>query len=439
MTSRRKALSTLALTCAVAVSALALPACAGALKAGAGKVAVTPEANEFPYTVPHEKTFVGVHDDVYARAIVLDDGKKRVALVSLEATVVPNPDQVVVAVARAANVPVVNVMVTATHTHNVLLTFFHGGEPSDTQKREMVRLQDGAVEATRQAVAALKPAKISFGRGQAFVNTNNGEEAGHRYWYDATGSSDKTLDIVRLETADGQPLALMLNYATHGEVMFRSVTKDGGYEVSGDLPGAVSRMLEGQPTGAPVVLFTSAAEGDQLPLFKSLQPDSLLPGTDEGAAGWGILDLQARRLAMSAMETLSAMPAGDSTASLYAASAPVTCPGQHYNVDHATGKLMGVDDTGPLSIPLSVIRINDLVLAGIGGDIASDIGKSIKGASPVPNTTLVTMTAGSVGYILNDSAYVHPGHGAFGSPVKPGCATQAISTGLNQLLAAAPK
>jgi hypothetical protein len=436
MTHRFKALKTIALACTVAGSTLVLPALAGELKAGAGKVMVTPEATEFPYTVPREKTFVGVHDDVYARAIALDDGRKRVVLVSLEATLVPNPDQVVAAVAKAVGVPTANVMVTATHTHNVLLTFFHGGEPSDTQKREMARLQDGAVEAAKQAVASLAPAKISFGRGQAFVNTNNGEEAGHKYWYDASGSSDKSLDILRLQTADGKPLALMLNYATHGEVMFRSVTKDGGYEVSGDLPGAVSRILEGQAAGAPVVLFTSAAEGDQLPLFKSLQPDSLLPGTDEGAAGWGILDLQARRLAMSAMETISTMPAGDDKATLFAASAPVTCPGQHYNVDHATGKLVGIDDTGPLSIPLSVIRINDLALAGIGGDIASDIGKSIKSASPLPNTTLVTMTAGSVGYILNDANYEHPGHGAFGSPVKPGCAAHAISNGLNQLLAA---
>ena len=44
------------------------------------------------------------------------------------------------------------------------------------------------------------------------------------------------------------------------------------------------------------------------------------------------------------------------------------------------------------------------------------------------------MTSGSVGYILTDASYEHPGHGVMGSPLKPGCAEKAILDGLLSMI-----
>ncbi len=424
------------LTTSLMLIAMAGHAWSGQLLAGAAKASITPTADEFPYQALSEKPFVGVHDDIFARAVALDDsdGHKAV-IVSIEVTTIPNPAEVVDAVAKATGMPAGQILVLATHTHGVPLTFFHSAHANATEQREIDRIRTAAAEVAKDALGHMRPASLAFVRGQAFVNTNNGEQAGRKFWYDPTGSSDKTLDILRIDGLDGRPVALILNYASHAEVMFRSVTKDGGYEVTGDLPGAVSRILETQPSAAPVVLFTAAAEGDQLPLFKSLQPDAELPGTDEGAAGWGLLDLQARRLAIAAIDTLAAQPAATSQVHLSMVTGSISCPGQHYNVDRATHKLIGIDDTAPVTIPVSVLRLNDIVLDGIGADLASDIGRSIKAASPAAQTSVLTMTAGAVGYVLNDAAYAHPTHGVMGSPVKPGCAAPALSTALNQILA----
>jgi hypothetical protein len=436
MTSRLKsALPALAVP-TLALIALAGHAWGGQLLAGASKAAITPAADEFPYQALNEKPFVGVHDDIFARALALDDsdGHKAV-IVSIEVTAIPDPEAVTAAVARATGLPAGDILVVATHTHGVPLTFFHSAHPNATEQREIERIKTQAASVAADAQAHMRPATIGFVRGQAFVNTNNGEQAGRKFWYDPIGSSDKTLDILRIDGTDGKPVALMLNYASHGEVMFRSVTKDGGYEVTGDLPGAVSRILETKAAGAPVVLFTAAAEGDQLPLFKSLQPDAELPGTDEGAAGWGLLDLQARRLATAAIDTLATAPAATAQVHLSMATGSVSCPGQHYNVDRETHKLIGIDDTAPVTIPVAVLRLNDIVLNGIGADLASDIGRAVKAASPQARTSILTMTSGSVGYVLNDAAYQHPTHGVMGSPVKPGCAAPALSAELNSLLA----
>ena len=420
------------------LACLAPAAWAGQLRAGAGKVSITPADDVFPYVAQGERDFVGVHDEVFARALVLDDGRRRAVIVMLEVTAVPDAQRMMESVAEAAGVPVANVVVAATHTHEVPLFSYHGGVPNPSQAREIDRLRRGALEACRAAVAHLEPARVSSARGEAFVNINNGEQAGLKTAFDPKGPSDKTLDVMRVESPSGDPIAILVNYASHAEVMFRSVTKNNGYEVSGDIPGAVSRLLEGKSYGAPVVLYSSGAEGDQLPLFKSLQPAGQLPQNDEGSAGWALLDAQARRLASAVAQLVAAMPSGVSDVEIHANSASVTCPGQRHKVDRNTGDVT-VEDSPTVSIPISTVRINDVAIAGIGGDIASDIGTAVRKASPVTHTMVVTMLAGSVGYILTDASYAHPGHGLAGSPLKSGCAEQALVHGSVHLLSSSTK
>jgi hypothetical protein len=410
--------------------ALTESASAGVLRAGAGRVSITPEGEEFPFTAPHERTYYGVHDEVCARALALEDEKQnRVVVVSLEVTEVPRAHEIVAEVAKAAAVAESHVLVTATHTHNSLLVSYHGGEPAPVHAREMARVEQAAVEAAKQAVSRLQSAHIVFGRGEAYVDVNNGEAAGHKSWNDAKGFSDKTLDVLRLVSDKNEPIALLVNYATHGEVMFRSVTKNDGYEVSGDLPGAVSRYLEGRADAAPVVLFTSAAEGDQLPIFKSLQPSEHFEQTDEGASGWALLDVEARRLADATLD-VTGNASVINAATLTAAATTVECPGKKRNASPEQADAYAVP---PVSIPLSLIRIGDVTLEGVGGDLASELGQELKTASKAAHTTVITMTAGAVGYILPDASYRHNSHGVAGSPLKAGCAETALIQGFKRL------
>ena len=408
------------------------PLQAGDLRAGVARVAVTPAADEFPYANKGDHDFVGVHDPVYARAMLLDDGQRQVAIVLIEVTKIPAPVELKASIAKELHVPEANVMLAATHTHIVPLFSFHSDTPSAAEAREIERLNSGALQAVRQAHSQMQPARIAFARGEGWINVNNGERTGAKS-PDPRGPSDKTLDVVRVDSVGGRPIALLVNYASHAEVMFRSITKDGGFEVSGDLPGAVSAILESQPAAAPVVLYTAAAEADQLTIFKSLQPPGRLPSADEGAGGWALLDVQARRLAGSVMDLVAAMPPGVAQVHIEANAGAATCPGQRLRVDPNSGAV-STEARPPVEIPLNVLKVNDIVLAGVGGDVGSEIGMAFKAASPLPHTTLITMTAGAVGYILADASYEHPGHGVMGSPLQPHCAQQAVTEGLVRLI-----
>jgi hypothetical protein len=184
---------------------------------------------------------------------------------------------------------------------------------------------------------------------------------------------------------------------------------------------------------APVVLFSSGAEGDQLAVFKSLQPAGRLPSADEGAAGWALLNVQSRRLAGSVLGVLATMQPGTSTAQIATAVGSATCPGQQLRVNSTTG-VVTTQEKPPVSIPLSVIRINDIVLAGVAGDVASDIGRAFKAQSPYQQSTMITMVGDAVGYILADASYAKPGHAVAGSPLKQGCAEKAVVNALVQLI-----
>ena len=340
------------LAIAMAVS-LVVPVHAGELRAGAAKVSITPTPDEFPYQIGREKPFVGVHDQVFARALVLDDGKTRVALVVEEVESIQDPKGTVSQIAQALGVPESNVIVSATHTHESLTVFIHGNQLTPTQQEEIQHSRQGAIDAAKQAAAKLQPAKISFARTEAYVNVNNGEQNGIDYWYDPKGPADKTLDLIRVESTGGQPIALVINYGMHAETMYRSVVKDGGYEVTGDIPGKVSDMMETNPTGAPVVLFTAPAEADELGYFKSLQPaQGKLPQADEGAAGYALMDEMARRIAAAAFEIEVTMKPGVSKVTLQAAAGTAVCPGGRTRMDNQTHQITSTDGP-PVTIPLA--------------------------------------------------------------------------------------
>ena len=138
----------------------------------------------------------------------------------------------------------------------------------------------------------------------------------------------------------------------------------------------ILRLLDiaAQVRSMPVVLFASSADGDQRPVFRALQIAGHLPATDEGAAAWGVLDVQARSLANSTMTVLEKMPDGVADANLAAAASVVECPGQRRRVEPKTGQVT-IQDAPAVKIPLNMVRIGDIA---VGGD---DFGTDTKCSS----------------------------------------------------------
>jgi neutral ceramidase len=408
----------------------------GALRAGAAKVDITPPASMLPI---HEnfQTLAGVHDPIFARALVLDNGSSKVALISVETAGIRNADEVVKAVSAELGVPASHLSIVATHDHNTP-TFGAGQPRKDYDPAPYLALMlKGIVEAVRQANARLQPARIGFGTGKAYVNTNRDEKIGESYkmGYAPEGPTDKTVAVMLVTDLAGKPIAVWSNYAVHGVVMFLSKTHDGQAEITGDLPGASAAYVEDRLKGV-VEIWTSGAAGDQNPLFQSTYNQDAPDVHDEGAAGWAILDVQGRRLGEEIVRVATHIQNTTDKAILWAADTTVSCAGRKRDpadvpatvansTTPATSTVKMVD-AEPVSIPLDLLMINDIALANVSGEVFNEISQKLKQQSRFDRTAMVTLSNGSLGYIPSEAAYLLPSAMAANNRIKPGCAEHEI-------------
>jgi neutral ceramidase len=152
----------------------------------------------------------GVHDDLYARALVLDDGDGRASLILCDLCEIDAPcvARVRRRVEDVCGIPAASVMVAATHTHAAPATFGLLSIPPDP--RWLERLEGAAASAAAQACATLAPATVAVGRGQ--------EPSVGRYRRRRGGPTDPTVTVVRCERSAGNPASLV-HYACHPTVL----------------------------------------------------------------------------------------------------------------------------------------------------------------------------------------------------------------------------
>jgi len=408
----------------------------GPLRAGAAKVEITPPKEMFP--IRGNQVLAGVHDPLYARALVLDNGSSKVALISVDTAGMANSADIVKAVTAELGIPASHLSMAATHDHNTP-TFGGGGRRASYDPVPYLALmQKGVVEAARQANSRLQPARIGFGTGKAYINTNRDQKIGDSYkmGYAPEGPSDKTVAVMLVTTPSGDPIAVWSNYAVHGVVMFLSKTRDGQSEVTGDIGGATASYVEDRLRNNVVAVWTPGAAGDQNPLFMSTYNQDAPDVHDEGEAGWAILDVQARRLGEEIVRVARTVQNTTDRAVLWGANTSVTCPGRKressepavtvpgsFTPAASTAKMV---DGDPVTIPLSLVMINDIALANVSGEVFSEIGQQLKKESLFDRTAMVTLSPGSIGYIPTDEAYLLPAAMAVNNRLKPGCAEPAI-------------
>jgi neutral ceramidase len=400
---------------------------AGPLRIGAAKVDITPPQSMFPIPGYAGRTvFVGVHDPVFARAIVLDNGNTQAAIIAVEVTRIPEAVGLTKRVAAAIGIPSERLMVAATHDHNSPLAGPADLKLEGKTGEYYALMEKGIIAAALEAKAHLQPARMGLGRGKSYVNANRDENVNGRYQVgsDPEGPSDKTVEVIRFDGLDGEPIAIFTNYAVHGDVMFLVKTKDGGDEITGDLPGVASRYIEDYYKNKVIAVWTSGAAGDQEVPF---MPKS--GGLNPGAAAWAVLDVQSRRLGQEVVRVAGTIRSTVSDVRIWGAEKTATCPGQR--VVRTPGSTeVKFENAPPVDLQLGLIMLNDIALSGVSGEVVTLIGEHLKKASPFASTIIITHADGTVGYIPDDSSYPRQTFEVLSSPFKPGCTEPSIVNGL---------
>ncbi len=391
-------------------------------RAGAARVDIMPPENAgirlWGYNA-RTQPFTAMHDRIYWRAVVIDDGRQQAAILSGDMALVSNSlwRKVTARIEKELRIPPANVLMCATHTHS-------GAEESYCDSDAVA---SKAVEAVERAQGRLEPARIGVGKGHCNINVNRrartatGDAKGG-WWLgqNPDGPSDKTVHVVRFDALDGKPIAVLINYAAHGTTMGKE-----NLLLSGDHPGACSRFVESHYGGPTVALWTSGAAADQDPIYAY---QANFGGRLNPVVALGrILGEEVVRVG----DAIKTSPPGR----IRALQKVVRAPGQRNTSGMAfrpDGSYQFVD-APPVEIRLSALAIDKIVLCGISGEVFSLIGQRLKKLSPCPDTILLTHANGSSGYLPNDDAYDQISYEIMVADVKRGV-EKILLDGMTELL-----
>lgn len=225
-------------------------------RAGAATCDITPPSGYamWGYAARRDAACLGVIDKLQARALVIESGSRRLALVSLDLGRAPTRESAA-AIEKAARVHgVETVFLAASHTHHgPILEFDTWPTAKNSYVRELER-KIGALIGS--AVADLRPARLAIGSKESALNRNR---------HTADGPVDRQLLVLRAETQDGKPIALVVGFAAHPTM--RSV-KD--LRFSADWVGVMAATVE-KVIGIPC-LFMQGAAGDLSPRVPAGRP-----------------------------------------------------------------------------------------------------------------------------------------------------------------------
>ena len=447
----------------------------GNLRVGAARVDITPPADS--NNPPSGKY---AHERLYVRAIVLDTGAARAALIGADQAGLSESvwEAASKQIAAELNCPVENIVMSATHTHSGWGRGPFGGPPRSQGGPAGGARPDAAatppplaivgqmVDAVRQAKAKLQPGHVGFGTGYSYLNVNRDAiDAGTRRWTQAPnleGPSDKTVAVIKFAAPSGEPLAVYMTYAMHPVNGWLA-----GF-TSADFAGSASRYIEQAYDDKVVAVFAQGASGDQNPLYLRASTNAMasrsgVPITGDvltrekieapirdGKVQAGALDPKVRDVLERVMDSegvllgeevirvMTDIQRMEGSPQIRGVQTAVTCPGRH-RLDTAREGTPGVYDDGePVNIRLGVLRIGNIALATVNAEVYSAIASRLKQQSPVAGTVMVTLANGMAnsGYIPNDAAFDAYTFQVLSSRLKPGCAETAIVNGLLNLLEA---
>ena len=384
------------------------------MKAGVARANLTPplamKAALGGYGARLSKPAIGVHDQVWAKALVLVRGEQRFALVTADALAFPPQFKAAVIQRLAAEGWTADqVMLLPSHTHTSLdMMALHPGntfaipQVGVFHKELFEHTADQLARAIREAGRNLNP--IVAGSTTVSVPDRN------RNRRPGGTTHDMDLTVTRVDTSDSKPLAVLVNWTAHPTFM-----DEEDMLFSGDWPGHLQRTLESLIGSGVTAMFYNGAEGDQSPT----------PPADSGS-NWERAERYGREMGIEAWRTWEKVqPREVKVFSFYTET--ITLPqrswhpdfmktgGAEYGLNEAM--MQGfLDHLQPTATRSTCFRMGDLVILGVPGEMAAQLGMETKAkARKITGANSVTIGGLAdewVSYILPAEEYRKGGYEA---------------------------
>jgi neutral ceramidase len=397
------------------------------IKCGVAQTDITPYLGSDIPGQTYNRISSGVKDPLYAKAVVFDDGNKRIASVVLDAIIIGTEtvQNIREKASKLCGIDPAAIMVSATHTHT-------GGPVGDLYKSKkdpayLEFLSQRAAHAVFMAAQNLRNVKIGAAYGYDDTIGFN-----RRYrMKDGTfrtnppvmspdldrplGPTDPQVAVVRIDDENDRPLAVLSSYACHLDVV-------GGTEYSADYPGAIARTVSKVLGDSVISIFYTGTCGNINHI--NFEQKKGIPSSK----GRPYSDYMGRVLAYEIIKTREKIITSDQACVNYAST---TLRLDTRKPDpEAVKKAYEVLKNDPegkrfielelvryyenpkeyLDAELQVLSVGDWAIAGFPGEIFVEFGLEVKKHSPFKVTVAAELTNGSFGYIPVREAFEQGGY-----------------------------
>jgi neutral ceramidase len=192
--------------------------------AGAATINITPQL-PVPMSgyADRDEPSKGVHDEIFARALVFDDGKNKACIVqadligfSFEFT-----DEINREIEKRAGIPKQNSLVVAAHNRGAPATGVYGEAVTENHKAYITELKKKLIDVAVEAFKKRAPVLIGFGKGNCTMNINRRAkhpEGGIWLGRNPDGPCDHEVDVLRLDNTNSEAIGLLVNWPCHATV-----------------------------------------------------------------------------------------------------------------------------------------------------------------------------------------------------------------------------
>ncbi len=405
------------------------------MRAGCARLAITPPLGISLAGFSARTTRArGVHDDLYARAVVIEDGATRLALAICDLCEI---DAAFVAETRrrieaAAEIPAHAIMIAATHTHAAPATFpLYSAAPDPTW---LDALSERLTDTVTAALRDLAPARLAVGVGREATVGRNRRRPDRPI--------DPTLTVVRIDRDAATPIHLV-HYACHPTVLGPDnllISRDfvgfavdaveravGGFALfangaCGDIN--VGHSADRTALGLPIPGRTfDRAEALGLRLaneaVRVLVDAQPVATTDKSAAP--ILTAAQRRISVPLRETPSLDEARSQVLAARARVEGLQASGEsgepltdaRLELMYAEMAMDWVEQRGSATTEVAELQVfsaGDLALVGLPGEFFAESGLKLSAQSPFPRTLLIGYANGGIGYVPPSHAFAEGGY-----------------------------
>ena len=416
------------------------------LSAGFGKANISP-----PIGAPlagfaaRDGVCEGIHDELYARALVLESDGNVIAMVSLDVLALPSDfvNDVRDRVQARTGIRREAIVIASTHTHAgpvTVKTFFN---PEDSLDQSFMSLVAKAIEdCVAAAWESREPSRVGVGSGRV-------EGIGVNRRTPDKKPVDEEIGIIKVEDMSGRVRAVLMNYSCHPTVL-----GSDNLLATGDFPYFAVESIERELGTGCFGMFVNGTQGN-ISMGHSSELSAIgviTPGrTFEHAEELG------NKLASATLAALDAIDTSDSP-KIDAEVAQVMFPlkelpdisvaerdltlaeseldtlsqngGPIESVMKAKSKRLyasitdfyaretSIFEDGHLPVELQAARIGDALFLAVPAEIFVEIGLGIKKRAK-QKTFIVGIANGYIGYLPTATAYAEGGYEVVSSKIGP--------------------